>query len=65
MDSQWDPGIFDCSSKVVKDAPLEHPPLVHGNKGCTDVVNINVKVMMQVHECKSRQPLLRQPVSEM
>ena len=42
-----------------------HPPLVRGNKGCTDVVNINVKVMMQVHACKSREPLLRHPVSEM
>ena len=31
---------------LVKDAPLEHPPLVFGYKDCTDFVNINVKVMM-------------------
>ena len=31
---------------LVKDAPLEHPPLVFGYKNCTDFVNINVKVIM-------------------
>ena len=31
---------------LVKDVPLEHPPLVFGYKDCTDFVDINVKVMM-------------------
>ena len=34
------------STRKGLDAPLEHPPLVLGNKDCTDLVNIYVKVMM-------------------
>ena len=34
-------------------------PLLLGYKCCTDVVNIYVKVMVQAHECKSWQSLLR------
>ena len=30
---------------LAKDAPLKHPPLVLGKKVCTDLVNINVKIM--------------------
>ena len=38
---------------LVKDSPLEHPFLALGYKCCTDIVNINVKVMVEIHECKS------------
>ena len=49
---------------LVKDTPLEHPFLVLGYKCCTDIVNINVKVNVQMHECKSWQPLFRHPISK-
>ena len=49
---------------LVKDTPLEHPSLVLGYKCCTDIVNINVKVNVQMHECKSWQPLFRHPISK-
>ena len=38
-------------------------PLLLGYKCCTGVVNINVKVVVQAHECKSWQSLLRHPIS--